>query len=146
MEKNRQSVFFNARKVCAVISFNKLLYFVLLLIAVTIYFMQRLQLPLPALINNYVNDLLCLPLVLGAITYVIRSLKKDASFELPIGFIVVLAGFYSFYFECYLPQFNSRYTADFIDVILYFTAGFAFFFRDKIRFSLAARFLKIYYQ
>jgi hypothetical protein len=46
------------------------------LTAMTIYVMQRLSLPLPAVVNNYVNDLLCLPLLLGAMTFVIRRFKR----------------------------------------------------------------------
>jgi hypothetical protein len=101
------------------------------LTAMTIYLMQRLSLPLNSFINNYVNDFLCLPLLLGAMTFVIQRLKNDNSFQFSIGFVVFLAGYYSFYFEYYLPGVNSRYTADWIDVILYFSGGFVFFFSEK---------------
>lgn len=97
-------------------------------IALAIYIMQRLQLPLPTIINNYANDLLYIPLVLGAIEFIIRRLKKDSSFILPFGFVVFLAISYSFYFEYFLPKVNCRYTGDWIDVILYFAGGFVYFF------------------
>lgn len=93
--------------------------------------MQRSKLSLPVWINNHVNDLLFLPLTLGAITYIVSWLKKDIFFELSLGFVILSASFYSFYFEYYLPQFNSRYTGDVIDVILYFSGGFAFFIMNK---------------
>ena len=60
--------------------FRKMLYFTMVFIALTIYTMQRLQVSLPFLVNNYGNDLLYLPLVLGAIEFLIRQLKKDSSF------------------------------------------------------------------
>ncbi|RDI56599.1 hypothetical protein IQ02_01158 [Flavobacterium glaciei] len=88
--------------------------------------------PLPTIINNYVNDLLFLPLTLGAITYLIHWLKKDVFFELSFVFVLLLASCYSFYFEYYLPRLNPRYTADWIDVILYFSGAFAYFFCGKI--------------
>jgi hypothetical protein len=88
--------------------------------------------PLPTIINNYVNDLLYLPLVLGLIEFVIRKFKKDSLFKLPIAFVVFLASFYSFYFEYYLPGINPRYTADWIDVVLYFLGGFAYFFSEEM--------------
>lgn len=110
---------------------RRLVYIVMSLTAMTIYVMQRLSLPLPAVVNNYVNDLLCLPLLLGAMTFVIRRFKKDNSFTFSIGFVVFLACYYSFYFEYYLPEVNPRYTADWIDVILYFSGGFVFFFSEK---------------
>jgi hypothetical protein len=135
-KRNLQSVLFETQQRYAFNGFKKRLYAALSLIALSIYVMQRSGFQLPSLINNYVNDLLCLPLTLGVITYIIRDFKKDNSFELSIGFIVLLTGYYSFYFEYYLPQFNSRYTADFIDVVLYFIGGFAFFFRDKMKFVM----------
>lgn len=95
--------------------------------------MQRLKIPLPALVNNYTNDLLYLPLVLGAIEFIIRRLKKDASFTLPLGFVIFLSCSYSFYFEYYLPKINLRYTGDWIDVILYFVGGIAFFFVGRTK-------------
>ena len=52
--------------------FRKMLYFTMVFIALTIYTMQRLQVSLPFLVNNYGNDLLYLPLVLGAIEFLIR--------------------------------------------------------------------------
>lgn len=111
--------------------FRRVVYVVMLFTALTIYLMQRLSMPLPSLINNYVNDLLCLPLLLGAMTFVIRRLKKDSSFQFSIGFVIFLACYYSLYFEYYLPRVNPRYTADWIDVVLYFSGGILFYFIEK---------------
>ena len=113
--------------------FRKVLYFTLFILVLTIYVMQRLKIPLPALVDNYTNDLLYLPLVLGAIEFIIRRLKKDASFTLPLGFVIFLSCSYSFYFEYYLPKINLRYTGDWIDVILYFVGGIAFFFVGRTK-------------
>ena len=106
-------------------------YIVMLLIALAIYTMQRLNLPLPSLINNYVNDFLCLPLLLGAMEFVIRRLKKDYSFQFSFWFVVFLAFYYAVYFEYYLPKVNSRYTSDWIDVVLYFSGGLIFYFSQR---------------
>ena len=102
-------------------------------IALTIYIMQRLQFPLPTILNSYLNDLLYIPLVLGGIEFLIRRLKKDSSFKLPLGFVIFLAVSYSFYFEYYLPKINPRYTADWNDIILYFVSGIAYFFIGNIK-------------
>lgn len=111
--------------------FKSVLYWFLAAIAMTIYGMQRLNFPLPSLINNYVNDLLCFPLVLGAITFIIRKLKKDNHFTFSIYFVLFLVAYYSVYFEYYLPIVNTRYTADWIDVLLYFIGGISFYFFEK---------------
>ena len=108
--------------------FRKMLYFTMVFIALTIYTMQRLNLSLPTIVTNYANDLLYLPLVLGAIEFIIRQLKKDSSFGLPLGFVIFLAISYSIYFEYYLPKVNSRYTADWIDLFLYLVGGIGYFF------------------
>ena len=108
--------------------FRKMLYFTMVFIALTIYTMQRLNLSLPTIVTNYANDLLYLPLVLGAIEFLIRRLKKDSSFNLPLGFVIFLACAYSIYFEYYLPKANARYTADWIDVFLYLVGGIGYFF------------------
>ena len=108
--------------------FRKMLYFTMVFIALTIYTMQRLNLSLPTIVTNYANDLLYLPLVLGAIEFLIRRLKRDSSFKLSLGFVIFLAWAYSIYFEYYLPKVDARYTSDCIDVILYFVGGIAYFF------------------
>ena len=108
--------------------FRKMLYFTMVFIALTIYTMQRLNLSLPTIVTNYGNDLLYLPLVLGAIEFLIRRLKRDSSFKLSLGFVIFLACAYSIYFEYYLPKANARYTADWIDVFLYLVGGIGYFF------------------
>jgi hypothetical protein len=80
------------------------------------------------LINNYVNDLLCLPLLLG--DDLCNRLLKDNSFTFSIG-LLSFGLLLFFYFEYYLPEVNPRYTADWIDVILYFSGGFIFFFSEN---------------
>ena len=108
--------------------FRKILYFIMCIAALTIYTLQRLQVSLPFLVNNYGNDLLYLPLVLGVIEFLIRRLKSDSSFKLSLGFVIFLAISYSIYFEYYLPKVNARYTADWVDVILYCVGGIGYFF------------------
>lgn len=112
-------------------SFNILMYLSMCIAALAIYTMQRLNMELPSLINNYVNDFLCLPILFGSISFVFRWLKKDNSFKFSLISILLMASYYSFYFEYYLPQFNSRYTADWIDIFLYFLSGLTFFFYEK---------------
>lgn len=111
----------------------KIIYFSMCIAALTIYSMQRLRLPLNAVVNNYVNDFLCLPILFGGISFGIRYLKKDAHFRLPFIFIIGMAAYYAAYFEYYLPQFNPRYTGDWIDVALYFLGGLSFFYAESFR-------------
>lgn len=112
-------------------SVSKILYGFMALTAMCIYVLQRFEIPLPQMINNYLNDLLCMPLILGAVTFITRYLKKDKTYQLSLFFVLFMAGYYSFYFEYYLPTVNLRYTADWIDVVLYFMGSIGFYYFQK---------------
>lgn len=99
--------------------------------AFSIFGLQKYGVILPQILHNYTNDLLCLPLVLGAISFVIRRLKNDQNFRFPFIIVLAFALYYSLYFEYYLPQYNPRYTADWIDVSLYFMGACAFYYFEK---------------
>lgn len=95
-------------------------------IALLVYIAQQFSFPLPPLINNYLNDLLCLPIVLKICKYVVQFINSDKQVNIPIKISLTLTIVYSIYFEVVLPTVNSRYTGDLIDVVLYFL-GFLFF-------------------
>ncbi|HZH70529.1 MAG TPA: hypothetical protein VFD80_08775, partial [Flavobacteriaceae bacterium] len=84
-------------------------------IFLVIYTLQKFQISIPLWINNYVNDFLCMPVVLSICLAAIRTLKKDNKLLLPLSAIVSLTVFYAIYFEYYLPKVNPRYTADWLD-------------------------------
>lgn len=109
----------------------KPLFFIISLAALTIYILQRTNTAIPAWINNYANDFLCLPIVLSLITLLFRRLKRNKTYQIPLGAVFSLAAYYSFYFEYYLPVTTSRYTADPIDVFLYFLSGLIFCLLNK---------------
>lgn len=107
-------------------------YFIILFgVFLVIYTLQKFQIPLPSWINNYVNDFLCMPVVLSICLAVIRTLKKDNKLFLPLSAIVSLTIFYAIYFEYYLPKVNVRYTADWLDVLLYFFGAGVFYLFQK---------------
>ncbi len=98
------------------------------LVALTIYTCQALGIGLPTFINNYVNNLLCIPLVLTLCLIVLQNIKSDNRLTIPIFVITSVTLYYIFYFEWYLPNVNPRYTADIIDVSLYIAGGVIFYF------------------
>jgi hypothetical protein len=102
------------------LTYLKRFYFpVFVAIAVFVYVAQQTAIDLPLFINNYLNDLLCMPIVLKICQYAVRQLKSDRSLQIPINIALTLTLLYAFYFELLLPKFNARYTADIIDVGLY---------------------------
>ncbi|MGB7395224.1 MAG: hypothetical protein WA913_12600 [Pricia sp.] len=106
---------------------------VFFLIALTIYGMQVGEVPLPLWINFYVNDFLCMPIVLFLCRYVIRMLKSDATLPLPFGPVIALTLLYAIYFEGLLPEYNPRYTGDVFDVLLYFLGSGFFLIVQHLR-------------
>ncbi|MHC5310301.1 hypothetical protein ACYSNM_09630 [Myroides sp. LJL116] len=113
------------------ISFKQLLWGLCVFIATSIYICQRTGMPLYPWINNYVNDFLTLPIILSISLFIVRKIKRDPLLTLPIYLVLLVASFYSVYFEYYLPKVTFRYTQDPIDVVLYFLGGLAYYFINK---------------
>ena len=103
-------------------------------LALSVYIAQRLDFWLPYWMNNYFNDLLCMPIVLKICQFAIRYIKGDDQRKVPIFLQIGLTIYYSIYFEYLLPQFNDRYTTDKLDIIFYFLGLLLFQWleRDKI--------------
>ncbi len=93
--------------------------------------MQKYNIGLPRIIQFYLNDFLIIPIVLSVCLYVIRELRHDHTYKIPIIYILYICFGYSIFFEYYLPRILSRYTSDFIDVILYFAGGGVFYLLQK---------------
>ncbi|MFD2562134.1 hypothetical protein [Aquimarina rubra] len=96
-------------------------------VALVIYSFQQLNIDLPILIQNHVNDFLCMPIVLYVCQFIVRKLKSDENMILPLPLLMVVTMGYSLYFEWYLPKHMIRYTSDWLDVALYFL-GMLFFY------------------
>ena len=110
-------------------------FWVFSIIALSVYSLQKFSVPIPYLFQNYLNDLLCIPIVLKVCQYVIRYIKSDITIRLSMLQILTICLGYAFYFEWYLPLHNPRYTADGIDILMYFMGGL--FFYGIERYSLS---------
>ncbi len=102
-----------------------------ILLGTLIYTAQQSGWPLSSWANHYLNDFLCMPIVLFVCRYAVRKLKsnKNLQLSLPVTFSVTL--YYALYFEFYVPKVNLRYTADPLDVILYFSGALFFYFMEN---------------
>ncbi|MEK6492912.1 hypothetical protein [Myroides odoratimimus] len=98
----------------------------MLVVGGAIYTAQRLEVALPSFINNYVNDILSIPLTMAVILIILR-LWKGSTYQLSPLMIASVVLYYAFYFEYYLPQHTSRYTADLYDIGCYITGGILFY-------------------
>ncbi|ALU25123.1 hypothetical protein HMPREF9714_03165 [Myroides odoratimimus CCUG 12901] len=98
----------------------------MLVVGGAIYTAQRLEVELPSFINNYVNDILSIPLTMAVILVILR-LWKGSTYQLSPLMITSVVLYYTFYFEYYLPQHTSRYTADLYDIGCYILGGILFY-------------------
>lgn len=97
------------------------------LIASTIYLFQITYTKTPSFINNFTNDLICLPLVLTICLFVVRLIKKDSNIVLNTYEIVSVFLLYSILFEVVFPVLYLRYTSDIWDVFMYFIGSIIFY-------------------
>ena len=75
---------------------------------------------MPSFFSSYLNDLLCLPIILSICFFIIRSFSKNKDLQISLFSAFSLAALYSTYFEIYLPEVTKRYTPDVVDALLYF--------------------------
>lgn len=69
------------------------------------------------LVHSYLDDLLCFPIVLTLGLAVYRLFKPD--YRLSLMHMLPVLAVYSIYFEWYLPQTSTVYTADVLDIAVY---------------------------
>ena len=103
------------------------IFYISVLVASALYIANRFEVPLPNWMYFYVNDFLCMPIVLGICLAILRILKKTEALYVPISVVLALTLYFSIYFEWLMPQINTRYTSDIIDVGLYFLGAILFF-------------------
>ena len=85
--------------------------------------------PEPRLLQYYLNDLLCMPLVLAAAIFLQRNLVlRQADYALTSYQIGIIVLYWSVMFEGVIPHFVARYTADLFDVVTYAAGGMLFYF------------------
>ena len=89
------------------------------------------QVPVPMFFSHYFADLLCMPLLLSIAAFFMRWVRADAGLYLSGAMILVASLYVSLVFECVLPLFFQRYTADVWDVVMYGVGGGLFYFFQK---------------
>lgn len=92
---------------------------------------EYLEIPMPVWVTSYLKDFLSIPIIATICLHVVWWMKKDKGIRLNTFVILSLVALYSVYFEWYLPQYSSRHTGDFGDVICYSLGGCIFYFLQK---------------
>ena len=79
-------------------------------------------------INSYLTDFLCMPIILTICLVSVRILKRIPHFCLTVSMISGMTLFYTVIFEYLLPKLNANYTADWLDVVMYFAGASLYMF------------------
>lgn len=90
--------------------------------------MLHFEVNLPVWVTSYLNDLLCMPIVLWICLKAVHIIKRDNRIHLDLFTIFSITIFYAVYFEWYLPRVEPRYTADWMDIIMYLSGALIFYF------------------
>lgn len=98
-----------------------------LFLGILVYSLQALNIFLPKIINNYLNDFLIIPILLFICLMFLKWSRGAPNFRFNIGIILYVCFMYSVLFEFVLPNYLARYTKDYIDIILYFAGGITFY-------------------
>ncbi|PRX54659.1 hypothetical protein CLV81_3061 [Flagellimonas meridianipacifica] len=111
------------------------------LMGMTVYLLQQTNVELPEVVNNHLNDLLCMPIVLGISQLAVRYLRSDPGIFLSLPLQLCVTILFCFYFEWHLPKVNPRYTSDWIDVLCYFFGTGWFSIMNRFRILWTSRML-----
>ncbi|WBX72127.1 hypothetical protein [Tenacibaculum retecalamus] len=108
------------------------IYFIFsLFLGTSVYFAQKLNFNLPKIIQFYLNDFLIIPIILIGSLFILRWSKQNKKYQIPLWIVLYICSLYALLYEYILPKFHPRYTADILDVFLYFISGFIFLILQK---------------
>jgi len=79
-------------------------------------------------INSYLSDVLCLPIILSLIQFLIQKyIIRNPGYRLGIYHIILTIVYFSLVFEWYLPKHNPHFTYDPLDILAYSLGGVLFY-------------------
>ena len=103
----------------------------IVLVASFIFVANQFQIQLPNWVCFYLNDFLCMPIVLSLCLIILRILKKTEELYVPFFVVLALSAYFTWHFEWLMPHLSTRYTSDFTDIILYFFGAILFYSFQK---------------
>lgn len=89
--------------------------------------LRYLELSNSDFVNHYLTDLVCIPLILYTIKWIVKGLRlyKDLQ-SIPLIAVLGVTIYWSLYFEFYLPRKSAQYVGDLLDVLMYFIGALFF--------------------
>lgn len=103
------------------------------LLGLAVYVAQLFKWPLNSLVNNHLNDILCMPIVLKFCLEGTRYVRSDDGLQLSPMLCLTVTLLYAVYFEGFLPHVSVRYTKDPWDLLCYAVGLFLFLGFERSR-------------
>ena len=119
------------------------IYLLLFIISMVVYMFQKLNIALPKLINNYLNDGIAMLFVLKIVDVVVYNIYQK-QLARNIKYVIGIVLYFSFIFEYLYPMFHSRYTADWWDVLVYFIGAMVFLIIENYDYKKMFKMWRIY--
>ena len=102
------------------------LFWMLVAVYISHWGWRWLSMPSPWWVQHYLDDLLCLPLVLTATLFILRFFYGP-QLRFSLYHVAFAVAYFTLAFEVLFPEFMPRYTADWVDGLLYAVGGIIFF-------------------
>ncbi len=78
-------------------------------------------------IHAYLDDLLCMPVVLTMTLYILQMLLKEERYRFSKSQVIIAIIYFSVMFELVLPAFSNKYTSDVMDIAAYSIGALVFY-------------------
>lgn len=110
---------------------------IIFIVCLAAYLLTKLliftEVPVGSFAKNYLADLLCMPIILSIIQYIVQRFNLHSRQQhVPIVAVLALTIYWSFYFEYYLPKQSDLYVGDSIDVLMYFLGSILFIINQEL--------------
>lgn len=92
------------------------------------WILQRNGIHIP-LVHAYMDDLICIPVILFPFLFLYKMLVKNAI--LPLSYIISACVIICVVFELVLPSMHAHHTSDYVDMVLYAMGALLFYFMQK---------------
>jgi len=79
-------------------------------------------------LDNYLDDLVVMPIVLTGATVILRVITQNEDFNVDVSMIVLAFVMYTVVFEFILPRFSTEYTSDYFDILCYGIGAVLYYF------------------
>lgn len=102
-------------------------FIIAVILFITHQVVQKAGIAIPFL-HSYLDDLLCMPVVLTLSLVFMRALKRKPGYRLKVPLVIFTVAYVAVFFEVLLPRMNARYHGDAWDLLAYLAGAALWWF------------------